>query len=133
MAEYYGEKNNRSIGELLGELSQETRDLVTQEIRLAKTEMSEKVSQVEKGIVSLSVGGAILYAGVLALVAAAVFGLGYFIPLWLSALIVGVVVAIIGYFMVSAGKEDLKLKNLKLTKTRQSLEEDKQWAKAQMR
>jgi uncharacterized membrane protein YqjE len=133
MSDYYAGKDQRSIGDLLSELSSESRDLVTKEIQLAKVELNEKVSQVQRGLISLSIGGAVLYAGILSLVAAAVFGLGYFIPLWLSALIIGVVIAIIGYFMVSAGKEDLKPKNLSMHETKSSLEEGRQWAKAQMR
>lgn len=127
-------RDSRSIGELLGELTEETRLLLQQEIQLAKAEISEKVAQVERGAVSLSIGGALCYAGFLALLTAAFFGLAMVLDAWLSALIIGVVVFAIGSGFVAKGREDLKTTNLmKLPRTSKTLQEDKQWIKAQMK
>lgn len=126
-------KDPRTIGDLLAELSQETALLVQQEIQLARAELSEKVSQVERGAVSLGVGAMICYAGFLALLAAAIFGLALVVDLWLAALIVGVVTALVGFAVLAKGREDLKAKNMNLPRTRETLQEDKQWIKAQMR
>ena len=117
--------NLEDLGALLAEL-------VVQEVRLAKAEVSEKIAQVQRGVVSLAAGGAIAFAGFLALLAAAVLGLAYLMPYWMAALAVGLVTAAIGGMMIATGRRDLKKDNLILKQTKQTLREDKQWAKAQM-
>jgi hypothetical protein len=80
-------REERSLGELFAELASETSTLVRQEFQLAKTELSQKAAHAGRNAGLIGAGGAVAYAGLLALVAAAIIGLGYFIPLWLSALI----------------------------------------------
>ncbi|MBV9851318.1 MAG: phage holin family protein, partial [Armatimonadetes bacterium] len=63
-------KTERSVGELLGDLMHETTTLVRQEITLAKNEMTQKASQAGRQAVSLAIGGAVAYAGLLAIIAA---------------------------------------------------------------
>jgi xanthine/uracil permease len=126
-------RTERSLGDLFSELTQETRTLVRQEVQLAKTELSEKVNQVQHGATSLAVGGLVAYAGLLFLLAAAVIGLAQVVEWWLAALVVGVIVTAIGLALVAKGRENLKAKNLTLNRTTESLQEDKRWAKAQMR
>lgn len=123
-------RDTRSVADLLSELTQETRLLVQQELHLAKAELSKKVQQVERGAVSLTVGGLLAYAGFLALLASAIFGLAKVVDPWLAALIVGGVVMIIGIGFVAAGRESFKAKNLTLPRTTATLQEDKQWIKA---
>ena len=60
----------RSIGELFGELSQDVTMLVRQEAQLAKTEMQQKLSKVTTDLVSLATGGVVALIGGLALTAA---------------------------------------------------------------
>lgn len=123
-------RDNRTIADLLSELTHETRQLVQQELQLAKAEIGEKVQQVERGAVSISVGAALCYAGLLALLAAAFFGLAIVVEAWLAALIVGVVTAIVGLGFVARGREYLKARNLALPRTTATLQEDKKWIKA---
>jgi len=125
--------NDRSLGDLFGELTRETSTLVRQEMQLAKTELTQKASSVGKDVGSLAVGGAIAYAGLLALIAAVIIGLGSIIPMWLSALLVGVVVAGIGFFMLQKGLSALKQENLAPKQTIETVKEDAEWAKEQMR
>lgn len=125
-------KQERSLGELLGDLARETGDLVRQEVQLAKAEMSENISNVTKNIGFLAIGGALAYAGLLAIVAALIIGLGQLgLSWWLSALIVGLVVAGIGYFLVQKGLNAIKQRNLAPEKTLETLKEDVEWAKKQ--
>jgi hypothetical protein len=125
-------RQDRSIGELFGDLVRETGDLVRQEVQLAKAEMSQKVSDTGKNIGFLAVGGAIAYAGLLALGAALIIGLAQLgLPWWLSALLVGLVVAGIGYFLVQKGLNAIKQQGLAPEKTIQTLKEDVEWAKEQ--
>lgn len=126
-------KEDRSLGELFAALSKETGLLVRQEVDLAKTEMSQKASQVGKDVGYMAVGGVIIYAGFLAIMAAIILVLAIFIPSWLSALIVGVVIAGIGYFVLQRGIDKLKQSSLAPKQTIESLKEDAEWAKRQTR
>jgi hypothetical protein len=101
--------DDRSLGDLFAELSRETTTLVRQEIKLASTEMTQKATRAGKDVGFLVAGGAVVYAGVLAILAAIVIGLGQAgLPWWLAALIVGVVVAGIGAVLILRGLDNLK-------------------------
>lgn len=127
-----GAKADRSLGELFGDLTREMTNLVRQEIALAATEMGRKASTVGKNVAYLAVGGLVAYAGLLAIVAAVILALGNFIPLWLSALLVGLVVAGVGYMLVQQGITALKSADLTPRQTVETLKEDAEWAKQQM-
>lgn len=124
-------KEERSVGELLSELTRELSTLFRQEVALAKTEMSQKASKAGKDVGFLAVGGAIAYAGFLAILAGVVLALGLVLPWWLSALIVGVVVAMIGYVLIRKGQTAIKQIDLTPQETVDTLKEDKQWLKEQ--
>lgn len=125
--------DERSLGELFAELARETSTLVRQEVELAKTELSQKASQVGKDAGMIGAGGAVAYAGLLALIAGVIIGLGEFIPLWISAILVGLVVAGIGYVMLQRGRDGLKRADLTPRQTIATLKEDTEWVKDQTR
>ncbi len=126
-------KDDRSLGELFSELAQDTSTLVRQEMTLAKTEMSQKASRVGKDVGFLAAGGAVAYAGLLAVLAGIIVLLGQVIPMWLSALLLGLVVAGVGYFLVRKGLDALKREDLAPRQTIETIKEDGQWAKDQTR
>jgi len=68
-------RQERSIGELFGQLSQDMTLLVRQEIQLARTEMSDKLSRLATNLISVAAGGFVAYLGGLALVAAVILAL----------------------------------------------------------
>lgn len=125
-------EEDASIGTLLTNLTHEVSDLFRKETELAKAEMSEKTGQVMGGIASIAIAGAVLLSGFLVLLAAAVFGLNEVLPVettpWLSALIVGGVVVIIGMIMLQAGRKKLKTQNLMPARTISSFRRDKEFA-----
>jgi hypothetical protein len=126
--------DDRSLGELFSELTHELTTLVRQETALARSEMSQKVREVGKDLAFLAAGGAVAYAGFLALLAAVIIGLGQLgVWWWLSALLVGVVVTGIGYALVQKGLTALKQVEPAPQQTIASLKEDKEWAKEQVR
>src|SRR5690606_22424330 len=100
--------DERSLGELFSDLSRQTSELVRQEVALAKTELSQTAGQVGRNVAFLAIGGAVAYAGLLAILAAIVILIAEVIPWWLSALLVGIVVAAIGYFLIDRGRDALK-------------------------
>jgi hypothetical protein len=132
MAELQRTRDDRSLGELFSDLAREITTLVRQEATLAKAELGEKASRVGTNLASLAAGGAIAYAGLLGILAAIIVllaeaGLAW----WASALLVGVVVAAIGGFLVMKGINSLKEMDLAPRQTLESLKEDAQWAREQ--
>ena len=126
-------RDDRSLGELLGDLAQQTATLARQEVELAKTEMTQKASRVGRDLGFLAIGGAVAYAGFLAIVAAVIFLLAANgVAWWLAALLVGLVVAGVGYVLVQRGLSALKRDDLAPRQTLETLKEDKDWAKEQI-
>jgi hypothetical protein len=126
-------RDDRSLGELLGDLAQQTATLARQEVELAKTEMTQKASRVGRDLGFLAIGGAVAYAGFLAILAALIVALAANgVPWWLAALLVGVVVAGVGYVLVQKGLAALKREDLAPRQTIETLKEDKDWAKEQI-
>ena len=123
--------DDRSLGELFAELARETSTLVRQEVTLAKTEMTDKATKAGKDVASIAIGGAVAYAGFLVILAALVLLLAEVIDTWLSALIVGAVVLLAGYFLLQRGREALKSEDLAPRQTMETLKEDAEWAKRQ--
>jgi len=126
-------REDRSIGELFGQLSQDMTLLFRQELQLARAELSEKISQVTSNLVSVVAGGFVAYVGALALVAALILGLheAAEISPWISALIVGAIFAVAGYVMLNRGLKELKRVDLAPRRTVETLKDDVQWAKEQ--
>jgi hypothetical protein len=122
-----------SLGELFAELTREMTTLVRQEVALATTELGHTASRVGRELGFLALGGAVAYAGLLALVAAAILLLALVIPIWSSALVVGLVVAGVGYLLVRRGLDALRRTDLAPRQTLQTLKEDAAWAKEQTR
>ena len=127
-----GMTEERSLGELFGDLSRELGTLVRNEAELAKTELTAKAQHVGKSMASLAIGGAVLYAGVLAVMAAVILLLATLgLPAWISALLVGAVVLGVGWLLVRRGLELLRQTDLAPRQTVESLKENVQWAKEQ--
>jgi len=124
----------RSLGDLFSDLSREITKLVRQEITLARTELGQTASKVGRDIGFLAIGGLVIYAGLLVILAAIVIILATIgLPWWLSALIVGIIVAGIGYFLLRRGLDALKKENFAPQKTMETIKEDVEWAKEQTR
>jgi Flp pilus assembly protein TadB len=125
-------RDERSFGELFSELAQETSTLVRQEVTLAKTEVTHKASTAGKHIGILAAGGAVAYAGLLAILAGVIALLNaLFMPLWVAALLVGIVVGIVGYVLVRRALDALRREDFTPTETIETLKEDQRWAKDQ--
>ena len=127
------DKQDRSIGELFSELAAETGTLIRKEVELAKIELSQKANRVGRNIGYLVLGGAVAYAALLALLAAIIIVLANVIPWWAAAFVVAVVVGIVAAVMVSKALAALKQTELAPRQTTETLKEDVQWAKQQMK
>jgi hypothetical protein len=125
--------NGRPLAGLFSDLWRETTTLVHDEVELAKADISEKVAQAGRGVGAIAAGGAVLFAGFIVLLFAAVGALQMVLPPeqapWLAPLIVGAVVTIAGAVALSSGKKKLKAEQLKPTRTIESLRTDARVAK----
>jgi hypothetical protein len=126
-------QDNRSVGELLGQLTEDITLLFRQELQLAKTELNDKISHITGNVVSVATGGVVAYVGVLAITSALILFLAQVVDItpWLAALLVGLVFAVGGYLMLRRGMTDLKQMDMTPRRTVQSRKEDVQWAKEQ--
>lgn len=132
---YRGVREERSLGELFGQLSQDLSLLFRQEIQLARAELSEKIARLTTNMVSVLAGGFVAYVGGLAIVAALILFLHQVVGIspWVSALLVGVVFGLAGYMMLSRGLKELKRVDLAPRRTVENIKEDVQAIKDDVR
>ena len=125
---------DRTVGELLGALAEDLTLLLRQEVALGKAEMRQTMSQAVRDLIALIAGGAVAAGGGLVLLFAAVLGLTALtgIALWLSALIVGGVVALVGLGLLAGGLNGMRQVK-PAPRTIASVKNDIEWAKEQIR
>jgi Putative Actinobacterial Holin-X, holin superfamily III len=118
-------------GELVKELADEVSGLVKAEIELARTELTEKGKRAGIGLGELGAAGIVALYALGALTAcfiAALAALG--LQVWLAALIVAVIYAIIAAVLYFIGRQQLE-KGIPPTpeRTQKTIKEDIEWAK----
>lgn len=95
-------------GELVNRLAAQVSDLVRGELELARTELTAKGKRVGVGAGLAGAGGVVALYGVAVLIAAAVAALALVWPVWLAALVVGVVVLVVAGALALAGRSQLR-------------------------
>ena len=124
-------EDNRSLGEIVGDLSRDLTDLVKAELDLARTELKGEAAKAGKGAGMLGGAGV---SGLLALSLAS-FALSYLLDNWmpveLAFLITTVLWAVVAAVLAARGRAELKKSNPQLPKTQRTLKEDAAWLKAQ--
>jgi drug/metabolite transporter (DMT)-like permease len=125
--------DERSLKELLADLTHSVTTLFRKEIELARAEISEKLSEAGVAVGSLAAGGILGLAALIVLLQALVLALTELglAPAWAS-LIVGGVVAIIAFALIYKGMNDLKASNLAPTRTVEALKRDVHMVKEQV-
>lgn len=127
------ETSERSAPSLVGDLLHHVNELVRKEVQLLRAELGEKARQ------AAAAGGMIVTALVIALTAlnvlaaalvAAIANLG--LGAGWSALIVGVVLAVVAFALIAKGLKDLKASNLAPDRTARALGKDATLAKEKL-
>ena len=123
------------LGDLFKQLAQDLGDLLRNEIRLAKMEMSEASSTLVLDTIQILVALAIAAVGGLTLVVAVVLGVGVLLggAYWAGALITGGILVLTGGLLAARAVRDLKQASLKPKDTLESLQEDREWVKSEAR
>ncbi|MER7722606.1 phage holin family protein [Streptomyces sp. NPDC096323] len=118
-----------SVGELVGEISDDFSRLVRSEIDLAKAEVKQEATRAGKAGGMLAGSG---YAGHLVLLTgslAAIFGLAHVVDLAWAALIVTAVWALVGAVLFAVGRTRMRAVRVKPERTAETLKEDAQWVR----
>jgi apolipoprotein N-acyltransferase len=127
------ELRDQSIGELLKHLSEQTATLVRQELDLARAEMQQRGKRAGVGLGLIGGGGVLALAAVGALTATLILVLAEWMDAWLAALIVTLVYAAGAAVLALQGKEKVGEATPPVPQTMETVKEDVQWAKTQVR
>ena len=95
-------------GELVNRLAGQVSELVRGELELARTELTAKGKRVGVGAGLAGTGGVVALYGLGLLIAAAVAALSLVWPVWLAALVVGVVVLAVAGALALAGRAQMR-------------------------
>jgi uncharacterized membrane protein YqjE len=98
---------DQSTSELVQRASEQITRLVRDEIALAKAELTEKGKHAGIGVGLFGGGGVLALYGVGALIATLIIVFDLFLPLWLAALIVTVVLFAIAGILALLGKKQV--------------------------
>jgi hypothetical protein len=124
----------RPLGELLKQLSEETTRLVHQELELAKAELAQKGKQAGMGAGMFGAAGVIGLLALAALTTCFILALDAAMPAWLAALIVAVVYGAVAALLALRGRAKVKQATPPVPEqTIETVKEDVEWAKTQMR
>jgi uncharacterized membrane protein YqjE len=100
--------NDRSTGELVKRLTEQTSTLARQEVRLAQLELQEKARHAGLGAGMFGGAGVVALYALGALIAGAVIVLGTAVTPWLAAVIVAAALALIAGAMALAGRRQVR-------------------------
>jgi flagellar motor component MotA len=133
--------NPNSLPHLIKELRDETTTLMRQEVSLAKAELKENASHLTSHALQIAVGGFVAYAGVIVLL----IGIGHLlgalltragldpdVAAWLAPTLVGLIIALVGWGMLSRAKKALAHDDIMPRRTIDSLRTNKDWAQSKL-
>jgi MFS family permease len=103
-----GDSSEKSAPELLRDLSQQTGDLVRQEMELAKAELLEKGKAAGMGAGMFGGAGLVALYAIGALTAAAILALATAVDGWLAALIVAAAYGAVAGILALTGKKKVQ-------------------------
>jgi membrane protein len=118
-----------SLGALVLGLIDDLRALVRQEMELARVELQANLTQLTRGAALTAGGGLALYAGALGLLIAVALLLNAIMPLWLAALLVGLLTLIEGWILTVGAQRKLKQVSLMPKQAVKTLREDVEMVK----
>jgi uncharacterized membrane protein YqjE len=123
------EVKETSVGELIGNISNDLSQLFRQEVELAKVELKEEAAKAGKAAGMLGAAGFAGYLVVILLTGALVAALSNVMDPGWAALIVAVLWGIVGAVLYANGRKKLKTVDPTPRRTVDTLKEDAQWLK----
>jgi len=127
----YERERDGSVSQLISGIVEDAQVLVRQEIALARQEISEEISNAKQAGIKLGIAGGVLAIGGLLLILALAQALADLLnwPTWAGYALVGVVLAIVGYFLLSAAQKQIKDVRPIPEQTVETLKENVEWIK----
>ena len=123
----------RSMPELMRSIASDTATLVRKEVELARGEMMEAIAARLKAAGAMAGAGVAAFVALIFLGAAAASGLEQVVSAWAARLIVGGGFLLLAALAVALGLIRAKSPSLKPEKTVETVKEDVEWAKAQLK
>jgi uncharacterized membrane protein YqjE len=127
------QSGGRSVSQILQEIVNHVTEIIRSEVRLARAEVREDVTQITRASVFFVIGGVFAFHALGFVLLGLVYALGTRMPLWLSAVIVAISAAVIAVVFLLVGRTKIKQTSLKPDKTIHSLQENVTWMKKQTR
>ena len=125
---------DRSLGELFSDLSQQTGELIRQEMRLAKAELSEKLSDFGRHAMMMAAAAVCSLAALMAITAGIVLLL---IELgmapWLAAVVTAAAYGLVAFLLAQSAIAALRKNSSAPVETMHSIKETTQWLKNETR
>lgn len=123
------ESDERSLPQLLAEMTKEMGLLMRKEVELAKVETKEEVARAGKAGAMLGATAITGYLALLFLSFALAWGLDSVMTRWLAFALVGAIYAVAAAVLFNVGRKKLKEINPVPEQTVETLKEDVEWAK----
>jgi len=123
------EVEQTSVGELIGNISNDLSQLFRQEVELAKAEVKQEATKAGKAAGMLGAAAFAGYLTVILLSFALVFALGNVMDLGWAALLVAIIWAIVGAVLYTRGRTKLKTVDPVPHRTVDTIKEDAKWLK----
>lgn len=98
---------NESTAQLIATATEQLGQLVRQELELARAELTQSAKRAGTGAGLFGGAGLVALYGVGVLIATAIIALGLVLPLWLAALLVGLVLLAVAGVMALVGKKQV--------------------------
>jgi hypothetical protein len=121
------------IPDLIRRLTDDSKRLATDEVRLAKLELGESIHTASRGTlwVALAFGAGVIAAAALTVFLAAIIGRMFNFNYWVGALVTGAVELGIGYLLITRGIKAFGKPSYSMEQTRESLKDTTAWVAAQ--
>jgi uncharacterized membrane protein YqjE len=126
-------QNGRSVPEVLQDIVGNIQEIIRSEFSLAKIEIKQEAAQAKGPVIMWLIGGALGLYALGFLLFTAVLGMATVMPIWIAALVVGAVLTVASVALLSAARKRLNQVHKVPERTIESLKENVQWAKEQIK
>lgn len=124
---------DRSFSELLQGIIHNVQDIVRSEVRLAKTEIREEAIKAKASLIMLGAGAVTGLFAILFLLLMIVSALALILPNWAAALVVAAALAVAAGMMLAGGIKSFQKIHAAPERTVETIKENIQWAKQQIK
>ncbi len=122
---------DKSLGDLVAEMTGEVSELMRKEVQLAKVELKEEVTKAGKAGSMFGAGAVTGYFALLFVSLALAWLLDNVMPTELAFFLVAVLYGVAAGLLISRGRTEMKKVDPVPRQTVETLKEDVEWAKAQ--